>query len=121
MSLTLYYACQLTQGAISIIPWLYYLSACNRDLFTKVNIAMFYFCYSKNPSNIVKYIFFPSLYILEKKISLLANVRNKCVIRKINLYFFDARKNDQIVPSKACYFQYDHRIFFKKCVNRCAY
>ena len=35
--------------------------------------------------------------------------------------FFDARKNDQIVPSKACYFQYDHRIFFKKCVNMCAY
>ena len=68
----------------------------------------------------MKYIFFPSLYILEKKISLLANVRNKCVIRKINLYFFDARKNDQIVPSKVCYFQYDHRIFFKnwECVNR---
>ena len=33
----------------------------------KVTIAMFYFGHSKNPSNIMKDIFFPSLYILEKK------------------------------------------------------
>ena len=58
---------QLTQGAIYTIPWLYYLSAYNRDLFIKVTIAMFYFGHSKNPSNIMKDIFFPSLYILEKK------------------------------------------------------
>ena len=35
MSPTLYYAGQLTQDVIAIIPWfiyMYYLSACNRDL-----------------------------------------------------------------------------------------
>ena len=66
----------------------------------KVTIAMFYFGHSKNPSNIMKYIFFLSLYILEKKSSLLANIKKKRVITKINLYFFDARKNDQIVLQK---------------------
>ena len=39
-----------------------------------------------------------------KKNSLLTNIRNKCVIRKINLYFFDVMKNDQIFSSKVCYF-----------------
>ena len=33
----------------------------------------------------------PALYILEK-ISLSANIRNKCVIRKINLYFYEVIK-----------------------------
>ena len=93
---------------------MYYSSACNRDLFIKVTIAMFYFCHSKNPSNIMKDIFIPSLYILEKKISLLANIRNKCAVRKINLYFFDVIKNDQIVPSKVCHFEYDYIIFFSR-------
>ena len=49
---------------------MYYLSACNRDLFIKVTIAMFYFWHSKNPSNVMKDIFIPSLYILENNISL---------------------------------------------------
>ena len=91
---------------------MYCLSACNRDLFLKVNIAMFNFCHLKNPSNIMKDIFIRSLYILEKKKCLLANIRHKCAIRKINLYFFGVVKNDQIVPSKVCHFQYDHIIFF---------
>ena len=46
---------------------MYYLSACNRDLFIKVIIIMFYFYKKKNPSNIMKYVFISSLYILEKK------------------------------------------------------
>ena len=46
---------------------MHYLSPCNRDLFMKVTITMFYFCNSKNSSNIVKDIFVLSLYILEKK------------------------------------------------------
>ena len=79
-----------------------YLSACNRDLFLKVTIAMFCFCRSRNPSNIMKDIFNSiSIYSL-KKCSLF--------IRKINL-FFDVMKHDQIVPSKVCCFQYGHRLF----------
>ena len=35
-----------------------------------------------------------------KKISLLTNIRNKRVIKKINLYFFDVMKNDLIFLSK---------------------
>ena len=35
----------------------------------KVTIPMFGFCHSGNPSNIMKDIFIPSLYPLEKKIS----------------------------------------------------
>ena len=66
---------------------MYYLSACNRDLFIKVAIAMFYFCHSKNPLSIIEDIFnSTSLYSWEK-ISLLTNIRNKCIIRKINLQF----------------------------------
>ena len=71
---------------------MYYLSACNRDLFVKVTIAMFYFWHSKNLSSVMKDIFIPSLYILENSISLLANIRGKCVIRKINLYFLTSLK-----------------------------
>ena len=55
----------------SLVVLLYYLSACNRDLFIKVTIAMFYFCYSKNPSNYYERYFFFHLYIFfQKKISL---------------------------------------------------
>ena len=46
---------------------MYHLSGCNRDLFIKVTIAMFYFCHSKNSSTIMKDIFIPSLYIPEEK------------------------------------------------------
>ena len=44
---------------------------------------------------------------------LLTNIRNKCVIRKINL-FFGVTKNGQIFPSKVCHFQYDHRFLFSR-------
>ena len=66
----------------------------------KVTIAMFYFGHLKNPSNIMKDIFFSISIYSWKKSSLLANIRKKRVITKINLYFFDARKNDQIVLQK---------------------
>ena len=35
-------------------------------------------------------------------------MRNKSVIRNINLYFFDFMKNGHIFPLKVCHFQYDH-------------
>ena len=47
---------------------MYHLSGCNRDLFIKVTVAIFYFCHSKNSSNIMKNIFIPSLYIPEEKL-----------------------------------------------------
>ena len=60
VSLTLYYTDQCMQGAVSIIPWfinvcIIYLHVIENCL--NVTIAMFYFCHSKNPSNIMKNIF----------------------------------------------------------------
>ena len=43
--------------------------------------------------------------------SLLTNIRNKCFIRKINV-FFDIMKNDQNFSFNVCDFQYDHRLTF---------
>ena len=54
----------------------------------------------------------PSMYILEK-ISLSPNIRNRCFVRKINL-FFDVMKNVQIVPSEIGHFEHDHRFLFSK-------
>ena len=51
--------------------------------------------------------------IFLKKISLLTNIRSKCVIKKINL-FFDVMKNAQVFPSKLCHFQYDHRLLLNR-------
>ena len=42
------------------------------------------------------------------------NIRNKRVIRKINVYFFDVMKNGHSFPSKVCHFQYDHRFLFSR-------
>ena len=55
----------------------------------------------------------PSPYIVEK-LFLLENIRNKCLIRKTNLYFFDDMKTGQIFPSKVCRFQYNHRFFLNR-------
>ena len=52
-------------------------------------------------------------YIFLKN-AVLTNISNKYVIRKINLYFFDVMKNDQIFSSNVCHFQYDHRFFFSR-------
>ena len=49
-----------------------------------------------------------------KKISMLTNIRNKCVFRKINVHFFKVMKNDEIFPSKVCHFQYDDRFLFSR-------
>ena len=34
----------------------------------------------------------------------LTNIKNKCVIRKINLYFYDFMKNGEIFLAKVCPF-----------------
>ena len=100
VSPTFYYAGQPTQDSIFIIPWfmkyMYYLSAFHRDLFNS------YYCYGLH------------LYIFLKKIFLSTNIRNKCIKRKINPYFFEVMKNDQIVSLKVCHFQYDNRFFFSR-------
>ena len=59
-----------------------------------------------------------------EKISLSANIRNKCVIRKINLYyyyyyyyyfvFFDVMKYDHIISSKLWHFLYNNRFLFSR-------
>ena len=46
--------------------------------------------------------------------SVLTNIRNKCVIRKINLYFFDVMRNEQIFPSNVFHFQFDYRFLFSR-------
>ena len=69
------------------INYLHVIEAC-----LKVIIAMFYICHSENPSNIMKIIFNSISIYSWKKISLLSNIRNKHVTRKINLYFFDVMK-----------------------------
>ena len=75
---------------------------------------MFYFCHSKNLSDVMKYIFNCISIYFWKKYSLLTNKRNKRVIRKINLYFFDVMKKGHIFPSKVCHFQYNHGFFFSR-------
>ena len=78
------------------IIYLHLIEAC-----LEVTIAIFYFCHSKNSSDVMKNIFnsWKKIYILEKnfyiflkKISLLTNIRNKGVIRKINLFFWRHEK-----------------------------
>ena len=82
------------------------------EVWFKYIIAMFYICHSENPSNITKN---NSISIYSwKQISLLTNIRNKFVIRNINLCFFDVMKNSQIFPSKVCPFQYDHSFVFSR-------
>ena len=92
----------------------------------KATIAMFCFCCSKNPSNIKKIYLIPFLYILEKRISLVTNIRKKYVTGKVNPYFFDVMKHGQIFLSKVCHFQFGHRFLFstemsniRKCEEVC--
>ena len=60
--------------------YLHVIEAC-----LKVTIAMFYFCHLKNLSNIMKNVFNSNSIYSWKKISLLTPMRNKCVLREINL------------------------------------
>ena len=81
------------------IIYLHVIEAC-----LKITIVMFYFCHSKNPSNIMKNIFNSiSIYSL-KKISLLTNIANKCIIRKINLYFLTLWKMAKFFLQKSVIF-----------------
>ena len=67
------------------IIYLRVLEAC-----LNVTIVMLYFFHLKNISNVFHNIWslwIPSLYIFEKKGSLLTYMRNKCVMREVNLYF----------------------------------
>ena len=58
----------------------------------KVTIATFYFCHSKNPSDIMKNTFNSISIYSWKKISSLTTIRNKCVIRKKYLYYWSHEK-----------------------------
>ena len=70
---------------------MHYLSSCNKG-HLKVDIAMFYFCYSKDPLNIMKNIFKSiSLYSWKKKFLVNEYGKQMCS-SKINLYFFDFMK-----------------------------
>ena len=85
------------------IIYLHVIDAC-----LKVTIAMFCFYHSKNNSKIMKNIFNCISIYSRNKISFLKDIRSKCFMRKINLYFFEVMKNGKIFPSKDCHFQYDH-------------
>ena len=94
----------LIRGKTVCIIYLHVIETC-----LKHTIAMFYFCHSKNHSNIMKDISnCISIYLWKKIIYL----RNKCVIRKMNLYFFGFLNNGQIFASKVRNFQYNHRFLF---------
>ena len=60
-----------------------------------------------------KLFFFPFRYIV-KKIPLSINVRHKCVITKVNLFFFGDTKKVQIFPWEIGHFERDHRFLFSK-------
>ena len=81
------------------------------DTCLEVIIVMFYFCHSKNPLDVMKNIFDSIHIYFWKKLSLLTN-RNKRVIRKVNLYFFDAMKSGHIFPSKVLSFSIWSKIPF---------
>ena len=84
---------------------IYYLFACNRSLF----ISYYYFV----SLLLLLEKLFDYLYILWKKCSCEINMRNKCVTRKINLFFW-RREKCQIIPSEIGHFEHDHRFLFNR-------
>ena len=60
----------------------------------------------------MKYIFNTSSINFWEKNSLLTNIRNKRVITKLSLYFFEIMKNGHIFSSRVLHFQYDHGFLF---------
>ena len=93
------------------MKYIYYLSAFNRGLFNS------YYCYGlflPFEETFKCYNKFLYLYIFLNKIFLSTNIRNICVKRKINRYYFDVMKNDQIFSSKVYHFQYDNRFLFRR-------
>ena len=65
------------------IIYLHLIDAC-----LKVTIAIFYFCYSKNPSDVIKNIFNSISICFWKKISLLTNIRKKTGYKESKSLFF---------------------------------
>ena len=96
---------------------MYYLSAGNRGLFKSYYCYILFLPFEKSFSDIMKKVFISISVYSWKKIIFLTNIRNKSVVRKINLYFFDFIKNGQIFPSKVCYFQYGHRFLFSRVMG----
>ena len=92
---------------------MYYLPAWNRGLIQIYYCYVLFLPFGKSFKYYEKYFNSISIYSW-KQISLLTNIRNKFVIRNINLWFFDVMKNSQIFPSKVCPFQYDHRFVFNR-------
>ena len=86
---------------------MYYLCACARGLLKSYYCYGLFLPFEKPPSNIMKNVFNSISIYSSQQI-----IRNKCVTRKIKLYFFDVVKNGQIFPSKVCHFQYDSRSLF---------
>ena len=89
-----------------------------REVCLEVIIAMFYFCYSKNPLDVMKNIFDFIYIYFWKKNSLGTNIRNKHVIRKINLFFLTSRKMAIFFHLKFYHFQYDHRFLFSGKIGK---
>ena len=85
---------------------MYYLSACNRGLFKSCYCYVLFLPFEKSLEYYEKYFWFQN--------SVLTNIRNKCVRRKINFYFFELMKNGQFFPSKVSHFQYDHIFVFSR-------
>ena len=75
-----------------------------REVCLEVIIAMFYFCYSKNPLDVMKNIF-DFIYIYFWKNKFLGNKYKKQTCYKENKsLFFDLTKNGHIFPSKVLSF-----------------
>ena len=77
----------------------------------KVTIAMFYFCHLKNSSNLMINDFNSISIYFWKKMFFSTNIKNKCVTRKINL-FFDVMKNGQNFSFKSFSFSMWSQIAF---------
>ena len=101
---------------------MYYLCACNSGLFKSYYCYLlflpfqkfYFFLFWEKPVKYYENYFFFHFDILLKKIPLSINVRHKCVITKVNLFFFGDTKKVQIFPSEIGHFERDHRFLFSK-------
>ena len=81
-----------------LILYMYYLPSCNKDLFKSHHCHVLILPIEKSFRYVMKYVFNSISISFWKKNSLLTNIRNKRVIRNINLYFFDVMKNGHVFP-----------------------
>ena len=79
-------------------------------------INKFYFCHSKNPSDVIKIFLIPSPCIFEKNFLVNKCKKQRCYTENKPL-FFDVMKNDHIFLSKVCHFQHDHRFRFSRAIG----